>query len=228
MAKRIAWVVATLIVLAAPVGRADTDDVPERAVCQVCAMRGAAHGEEDVAAWRRYAGTLYTFCSSDCAKAFDAFPEAFIPQPLPRPAPDAVMKTVDGDRLEISEMAGKVVLLDFWATWCKPCHESIPLLNRLHETWGDAGLAVLGVSIDEQAAKVVPKFVRKKGVRYPVALDTARLPAWQAFRVAVIPAMFLIDRDGTIVAEWRGTIDAAGVSDAVEALLAGTAAEPAQ
>lgn len=202
--------------------RADDKDVPGKAVCRTCEVRGATHGEEDVVAWRDHEGKRYHFCSDDCAAAFDAFPAAYVPQVLPRPAPNATVSTITGAEFELDDLRGRVVLLDFWATWCKPCYEAMPLLAKLHAEYPDTNLAVLGVSIDENAKEVVPRFVDKKKLSYPIALDTSASPAWYAFAVASIPAMFLIDTEGSIVAEWRGRIEGDVVREAVEALMAQT------
>lgn len=211
-----------LVIWTAARARPDRDDLPEKAACRTCEVRGAAHGEEDVSAWREYEGARYYFCSEDCAEAFDGFPAAYVPHPLPRPAPKATVSTLDGGTLPIEDLEGRVVLLDFWATWCAPCLETMPLLGELHGEWGDAGLTVLGISIDEEPAKVVPGFIEKKKIRHPIALDTERIPAWYAFQVGAIPAMFLIDAEGQIVAEWRGAIDRDDVRTTVEGLLAKT------
>ena len=196
-----------LCLLVAPAAWAESDDIPKKAVCRTCEMRGAVHGAEDVVAWREYEGAHYYFCSKDCAIAFDGFPEAYVPQALPRPAPAATVTQLSGEAMKLETLRGQVVLLDFWATWCAPCLKAMPSLNELQERWHEKGFTVLGISIDEKPQEVVPKTVEKKKLRYPVAVDTQPTPAWQAFRVAAIPAMFLIDRDGQIVAEWRGDIE---------------------
>jgi len=198
------------------------DDILEKAVCRTCEIRGASHGTEDVAAWRLHEDTRYYFCSTDCAKAFDAFPAAFVPHPLPRPAPNATLLTVAGKEFELEDFKGQVVLLDFWATWCSPCIKAMPQLDKLHVKWADANFTVLGVSIDENALEVVPRFVEKKKLHYPIALDTSDNPAWHAFFVAAIPAIFLIDQQGRIVAEWRGEVSTSDVTKAVEELLTET------
>ncbi len=200
---------------AAPAAWAGSDDIPKKAVCRTCEMRGACHGAEDVVAWREYEGTHYYFCSKDCAKAFDGFPEAYVPQVLPRPAPAATVTQLSGEAMKLEKLRGQVVLLDFWATWCAPCLKAMPALNELHTRWHEQGFTVFGVSIDEKTEDV-PKTVEKKKLRYPVALDTHATPAWHTFRVAAIPAMFLIDRDGQIVAEWRGDIDIDAVERTVQ------------
>lgn len=208
-----------LIVLCAPMVARGGDDIPDKAVCRTCEVRGASHGAEDVVAWREYDGTRYYFCSEDCAAAFDAFPAAYVPHPVPRPAPGIAVVTLAGELLSLDSLRGRVVLLDFWATWCVPCHKLMPALDELHAKWSERGFTVLGVSIDEDPAVVVPKFIKKKEIRYPIALDSAEHPAWYAYRVAAIPAMFLIDGDGQIVAEWRGDIDTKEVRQTVEQLL---------
>ena len=190
-----------------------------------CEARGATHGEEDVVAWREHEGEWYTFCSKPCAEAFDSFPAAYVEHPLPRPAPSARVVTLEGEEVDLGDLRGELTLVDFWATWCKPCVKAMPELGELHEEWGDEGLAVLGVSIDQDAGEVVPKFLEKKKVRYPVALDTTDRPAWHAFHVAAIPAMFLIDAEGNIVDEWKGAVDLEEVRRQVETRLAVSSAE---
>lgn len=207
------------------VGAAAADkpnDIPGKAVCTTCSIKGAPHGEEEVTAWREYEGKRYYFCSNDCAEAFDDFPAAYVEHPIPRPAPDAIVTTIDGAELALADLRGKVVLLDFWATWCKPCRESMPALDKMHAQWSDRGLAVLGVSIDKNPAEVVPRFIDKYDLSYPIVLDTTPRPAWLQYHVAAIPVMFLIDAEGQIVAEWRGEIDTGDVHTAVEALLSKT------
>ncbi len=198
----------------------DGDDVPEKAVCRTCEVRGSVHGVEDVAAWRDHDGARYFFCAEDCAKAFDSFPEAYVPQPLPRPAPSVSVVGLTGEIIDIGAQEGQVVLLDFWATWCSPCIKAMPKLNAMQAEWSDGNFTVLGVSIDdEKAAEVVPPFVDKKKIRYTIALDNPEAPAWQAFRVAAIPAMFLIDGNQRIVAAWRGDVDMDEVRKTVEELV---------
>lgn len=113
------------------------------------------------------------------------------------------------------------VLVDFWATWCKPCVKMMPRLQELHAAWVDSGFVVLGVSIDEtdesddRAAKVAT-FTAKHGIRYPVCVDSGETPAWSTYRVKAVPAMFLIDREGNIVAQWTGEVDGDVVAQEVE------------
>ena len=99
-------------------------------------------------------------------------------------------------------MKGKVTLVDFWATWCAPCRKSMPELQSLHEKYRARGFSVVGVSIDEgkDAARKVKKFVDAKKITYPIVIDSEKSPTWERFRVKAVPAAFLVDQEGRIVA----------------------------
>ena len=192
---------------------------PKEALCAVCSVHEGETAPEKVAAMSEYRGSNYYFCSKSCKETFDADPEAYIPPVLPRPAPDFSIKNLKGENVSLQNLRGKVVLIDFWATWCKPCVKSMPELQTLHEKYAAEGLAVLGISIDEQGAKKVPAFLEKHKITYAVGLDAGEKPAWEAYRVKVIPAMFLIDREGKIVQQWGAATPMAEVERAVAALL---------
>ena len=197
----IAAVLSISAVMAHPVSAA-----PAKAVCLVCkTMEGTAE-EEPVKAVRTFEGKEYGFCSEKCAKAFMADPAAYLPPALPREAPLFSVTDLDGRAISNKSLAGQVVLLDFWATWCVPCRKSMPALQALHDKYSARGFSVFGVSIDEGGPAKVKKFVESKKVRYPIAMDSAKTPAWDAFRLKAIPAAFLIDRDGRIVAQWTGAL----------------------
>lgn len=124
----------------------------------------------------------------------------------PKPAPDFTLKTPAGGAVSLAEMKGKVVLLDFWATWCLPCHEAIPVLERLHRRFGRDGFVVVGVNVDEETGPV-GSFMRRFRMSYPVGLDTD-MAVLSAYRVRGIPNMFLLDRKGRIRKHWIGLDDA--------------------
>jgi len=209
-----------LVGLATMAAWAQDEEIPSKAECTTCTVRGSTHGEEDVADWREYEGQRYYFCSKDCAEAFDGFPTAYIEHPMPRPAPAAELKLLTGGTLDLASLKGRVILIDFWATWCTPCRKAMPMLNEMHEASDRTGLKVVGIAIDEEPTKVVPKFVEKQKLAYPIALDGGEHPAWYSYHVAAIPAMFLIDAEGQIVGEWRGEFDPDDVREAVSAQLA--------
>ena len=193
------------------------NELPKRAVCIVCSSAGETHGEEKAAAGVRYKGKSYFFCNTGEVAEFKKEPEAYMPPVLPRPAPALKVKTLDGKAASLADYDGKVVLVDFWATWCKPCVKAMPDLVKLHDKHKAKGFSVVGVSLDEEGAKAVRPFLEKQKLEYPVVLDEAK--AWKSWGVKVIPAMFLIDRDGSIVRQWTGKADKKEVDRAVAELL---------
>jgi peroxiredoxin len=156
-------------------------------------------------ATRTYEGVVYGFCSKDCAETFDTDPAAFVPPVFPRPAPGFSLTTLDGDTLSLDGLKCRVALVDFWATWCQPCRKSMPELSALHTKYADRGFTVVGISIDEDREKEVNKFLEKTQVAYPIAIDRKADPAWASYLVKAVPAAFLVDREGRIVAQWTGT-----------------------
>jgi peroxiredoxin/YHS domain-containing protein len=177
----------------------------KKAMCLVCKVTNGEAEEEAVKAVRMHEGKEYGFCSEKCARAFAADPAAYVPPSLPRPAPVFALKDLAGNPLSNESLKGKVVVLDFWATWCAPCRKSMPELQALHRKYADRGFAVVGISIDEGGPAKVRKFVASKKFTYPIALDSEQSPAWASYRVKAVPAAFLIDRGGRIVAQWTGS-----------------------
>jgi peroxiredoxin len=111
---------------------------------------------------------------------------------------DFTLKDLSGKTWTFSELRGKVVLVNFWATWCPPCRKEMPDLETLYERFGSKGLVVLGIS-DEEAAKVEP-FIRERKVSFPVLLDPGR-KVNDLFVVEGIPKSFVYDREGKLVAQ---------------------------
>jgi peroxiredoxin/YHS domain-containing protein len=193
---------------------------PAKAVCPVCRVTKGQVEEEPVKAVRTHEGTEYGFCSERCARTFIADPAAYVPPVLPREAPSFSIVDLEGQAISNQSLRGRVVLLDFWATWCTPCRKSMPELQVMHEKYADRGFSVVGISIDEGGMDKVRKFVSSKKLTYPIALDSEKDPAWESFRVKVVPAAFLIDREGRIVAQWTGApADRGELEKALEELL---------
>jgi len=193
--------------------------IPKEAPCAVCRITEGATEPEKVVATSDYQGDIYYFCSQKCKEDFDADPVAYIPPVLPRPAPNFTLANLAGEKIVLENFRGKIVLLDFWATWCKPCVKSMPALQKLHEAFASKGFSVVGNSIDENGKKKVGAFIAKHKIAYPILLDADENPAWEAYKVKVIPAMFLIDRRGQIVKQWIGEADFKEVESAVASLL---------
>lgn len=120
-------------------------------------------------------------------------------------APAWELKDVDGKPVKSSDFEGKVVILDFWATWCPPCKAEIPGFVELQKKYGDKGLVVIGVSLDEQGPQIVKPFMKQFGVNYPVTMGDPKIV--QDFGgIAAIPTTFVIDRNGKILARHVGYV----------------------
>jgi thiol-disulfide isomerase/thioredoxin len=119
-----------------------------------------------------------------------------------KPAPTWELKDLDGKLVKSSDFLGKVVILDFWATWCAPCKAEIPGFIALQKQYGDQGLVVIGVSLDSQGPEVVKRFMADFEMNYRVVLGDVAL--MQAFGGTAIPTTVVIDRDGKIVARHVG------------------------
>jgi peroxiredoxin len=139
----------------------------------------------------------------------------------PRPAPDSKFLTMDGKTVALSDYKGKVVLLDFWATWCGPCRMAMPGLQKMHESMKSRGLVVLGVSVDKNPPVQVPPFLKKMGISYTNLADNPKDPCSLKWDVRAIPSLYLVDRKGNIVRWWRGLAPEAVLAQAVEEALAG-------
>jgi peroxiredoxin len=141
-------------------------------------------------------------------------------------APDFTLQTLDGSDVTLSSLRGKVVVVNFWATWCPPCVREMPRLVRVSETYRDQGLVVLGVNTTYQddPAKV-RQFVRDNGVSYPILLDPEGAVS-QLYPARLIPTTYLIDRNGRIVHTKVGEVDEATLNEQVQALLADEAQAP--
>ncbi|MDT8334144.1 MAG: TlpA disulfide reductase family protein [Desulfurivibrionaceae bacterium] len=120
--------------------------------------------------------------------------------------PEFSEKNITGDGLvNRADFAGKVLLVNFWATWCPPCRKEIPALIKIHDKYKDQGFSVIGISMDEGGRRVVGKFVEKLGVNYPVFIGNAKLG--RGFGgVMGIPVTFLVDREGNLVQRLDGYI----------------------
>jgi len=111
-------------------------------------------------------------------------------------APDFTLTDTDGDKLSLSDLKGKGVILNFWATWCGPCRQEMPLLQKAFEAHGSEGLVVVGVDVGEQAAPV-KTFLKELGLTFPAVLDTDQETS-RLYRVYGLPTTFFIDRQGVI------------------------------
>lgn len=143
-----------------------------------------------------------------------------MPPVLPRPAPPFTVNTLTGEAVTQASFRGQVLLLDFWTTWCKPCVRTLSRLQKMHDRFAASGFSDVGIVIKEKGVKAVQSFRQKHKITYPIFMDDADKPAWKTYRVKVIPAMFLIDRQGQIVQQWVNEPDFNEVTAAIRRLVA--------
>jgi cytochrome c biogenesis protein CcmG/thiol:disulfide interchange protein DsbE len=140
------------------------------------------------------------------------------PEKERKPAPDFTLYDASGKPVQLSAFKGKVVLLNFWATWCGGCRVEIPWLIEFQQTYGDRGFVVLGVSLDAEGWKAVKPFIEEKKINYRVMIGTddvaARFGADQS-----LPVSLLIDKSGRIAATHVGLPGKSDYQAEIETLL---------
>ena len=147
-----------------------------------------------------------------------------------RAAPEFALPTLDGGTVRLSDYRGKVVLVNFWGTWCEPCKEETPALQAVYTDLAPQGLEIIGVNLynqETQGREAVRAFLEPYGVAYPVALDTAGDTA-RAFQISPIPVSYFVDPQGTIRYVKVGVVTAADVRVLFERLRSDQAAGHAQ
>jgi cytochrome c biogenesis protein CcmG/thiol:disulfide interchange protein DsbE len=122
--------------------------------------------------------------------------------PSPALAPGFTLKTLDGQEITLSKLKGKVVLLDFWATWCAPCREAIPHLIHLQKTYQEKGFEVIGMNVDRGGAETVRRFVNSMDIPYPIILTPEEVS--RNYGVTGLPTTILIDKEGKIRQKFSG------------------------
>ena len=123
----------------------------------------------------------------------------------PKAAPDFSLPNIDGQQVSLQQYRGKVVFLNFWATWCIPCREEMPVLERLHQTYHAQDLAIVSIDLKESADQV-KTFFQKHSLSFPALLDQDG-SVFRDYLVAGMPTTYLIDREGTLLARGVGGRD---------------------
>lgn len=144
--------------------------------------------------------------------------EQATPPPPEGAAPDFALKDTDGNKVRLSDYRGKVVLLEFWATWCPPCKLAIPDLNALQEKYNGEDFALLSISVDDPMDTLTP-FVEEYEVKFPVLVNDAHVE--RLYGVINIPTTFIIDREGNIASKHLGYVPGTAemISKEIEELL---------
>ncbi len=141
-------------------------------------------------------------------------------------APQFTLTDISGQKLSLADYKGKVVMLDFWATWCGPCRIEIPGFVELQNRYRDQGFAIIGISLDLAGPEVVQEFYRQFKMNYPVALGDDKLTELYG-GIFGMPTTFLIGRDGRIYAKHVGAMDVSVFEQEIKSLLDSHAGEEA-
>ncbi len=150
------------------------------------------------------AALLFLNVQSSAAQAVGT-PDTITPGAQRKMAPDFTLKDAKGQPVTLSAYKGKVVLLDFWATWCGGCKVEIPWYVEFDKKYRNQGLAVIGVSMDDDGMKVVKPFLAEKKIEYPVVIGTDDLA--KRYDLTSMPMTLLIDRDGRIAVSHTGLVN---------------------
>ena len=113
-----------------------------------------------------------------------------------QPAPDFALKSASGENLRLSEFRGEVVMINFWATWCGPCRQEMPLLDELYSRYHRVGFSLLGVNIDDDSRKAM-NMISELGVSFPVLFDDRKVVS-KLYEVDAMPVTILVDREGNV------------------------------
>ena len=131
---------------------------------------------------------------------------------------DFSLPTPDGGSVDLRKFDGTIRLVDFWATWCPPCREAIPHLNELHRKYGDQGVSIIGISVDD-SPRAVAAFDRDIHIEYTSLMTGTE--AEEAFGgIAGLPSTFILDREGRVTRSYVGPVEASALERDIEALLA--------
>ena len=134
-------------------------------------------------------------------------------------AVDFKLMDSDGKEVKLSDYKGKVVLLNFWATWCGPCEVEIPWFKEFEQTYKDRGFAVLGVSEDDEGWPTVRPFMKALAMNYRIVLDDRKMPPPYK-DIESLPTSYLIDRQGRIAVQHTGLVSKDTYKNGLEKLLA--------
>ena len=135
-----------------------------------------------------------------------------------KPAPQFVLKDSAGNTVTLKKYRGKIVVLDFWATWCHGCKEEIPWFAEFERKYSKKGLTVIGVSMDGESWKVITPFLAKTDVPYRIVLGDDAMAS--KYKIETMPDTFLIDRHGKLAATYVGMVDRGNIEANIQALLA--------
>jgi peroxiredoxin len=193
------------------VGTSGPAKVGERLAAGICCVEKRVtlfihDDEENMRSFTRYVAlVVVALFIVSCASAGD-------------PAPNFKLKTADGKTVELKKLAGKAVVLNFWATWCGPCRQEIPGMVRVYEKYKSKGLEIVGISVDQRGWDVLKQFLAKNTITYPIVLG-GQEEAEAYGGIEAIPTTFFVDRKGNIVSKAVGAMEEEDFEKAVKGIL---------
>jgi peroxiredoxin len=136
----------------------------------------------------------------------------------PQKAPNFSLKTANGKTIELSKLKGKVVVVNFWATWCPPCRAEIPGFVDLYKKYKSKGVEIVGISLDQEGWDAVNPFLQKNNINYPIVVGNEELSNSYG-SIEAIPTTFIIDKKGYIAEHHVGYFEKEKLEKALKSLL---------
>ncbi|HEY5616278.1 MAG TPA: TlpA disulfide reductase family protein [Bacteroidota bacterium] len=133
-------------------------------------------------------------------------------------APDFTLKTSDGKTIQLSKLKGKVVLVNFWATWCGPCKAEIPDFMEVYSAYKSKGFEIVGIALDGEGWEVVKPYMQKIKINYPIVIGDGPLTVAYG-GIDAIPTSFLVDKEGYIVGKRVGLLQKEVLENSLKQLL---------
>ena len=124
-------------------------------------------------------------------------------KPIEKPLPNLTLNTIDGKKWSLYENRGRVVLINFWATWCAPCRTETPMLINLGKEYKDRGLKLVGIALDTGGTNLIKKFIADYKIDYPILLP---VPGSALSRIDPVPTTLLIDAEGRLAKKYVGEL----------------------
>jgi thiol-disulfide isomerase/thioredoxin len=155
--------------------------------------------------------------SSGCGGGESTTPPS-VPESASRIAPDFTLNDLDGAPFSLASTTGKIRIIDFWATWCPPCLDEMPMYKELHNEYAAKGVEIIGISMDDESnLEKVRQFVGKLGIEYMILMGTEDVS--DAYQAVGMPATYVLDQEGNIVKSFVGTKPKQVLVELIEGLL---------
>jgi len=140
-------------------------------------------------------------CGGNAGSADTGGKTDFLSEGSDRQAPEFTLESVNGEQVTLSALNGQVRLIDFWATWCAPCREEVPMFKELYATYASQGFTIVAIAAED--ADAIREYVKSNGIEYPNLVDADEAVS-DLYEVPALPSAFLLDREGRIVEEFVG------------------------